>query len=149
GQFMPSSVAKYAVDGDGDGKLDLWRSRPDVLASVANYLQGYGWERGAPIADAAGLPDGIDVSALEGQGLDPKSRVGQLGELGVPIGPEPAPDLPAALLGLDGESGRDHWLTYRNFWVLSRYNRSPLYCMAVHQLALAIAAGMAPAPATP
>jgi membrane-bound lytic murein transglycosylase B len=149
GQFMPSSIAKYAVDGDGDGQLDLWRSRPDVLASVANYLAGYGWERGAPIADPAAVPDGMDVSTLEAQGLDPRSSVGALMQAGITLGTERAPDLPASLLGLDGAEGREHWLTYRNFHVLSRYNRSPLYCMAVHQLALAIAAGAAQAPGAP
>jgi membrane-bound lytic murein transglycosylase B len=146
GQFMPSSIAKYAIDGDGDGRIDLWRSRPDVLASVANYLAGYGWERGAPIAEPAVLPDGMDVAPLETQGLEPKSSVGALFALGITSERERPPELPASVLGLDGESGREHWLTYRNFYVLSRYNRSPLYCMAVHQLAGAIAAGVAAEP---
>jgi len=153
GQFMPSSIARHAVDGDGDGRLDLWRSRDDALASVANYLENYGWERGAPIADPASVPEGMDVAALEAQGLEPRYTVGALAAVGVTAAVARAPEMPVSLLGLDGASGREHWLTYRNFYVLSRYNRSPLYCMAVHQLALAIAAGVPPkpaqAPATP
>jgi len=153
GQFMPSSIAKYAIDGDGDAKVDLWQSRSDVLSSVANYLAGYGWVRGGPIAEPAVLPDGMDGVPPEAQGIEPKSSVGALFALGITSEQERPPELPASVLGLDGEAGREHWLTYRNFYVLSRYNRSPLYCMAVHQLAGAIAAGVAaqpePAPATP
>jgi membrane-bound lytic murein transglycosylase B len=144
GQFMPSSIAKYAVDGDGDGKLDLWHSHPDALASIANYLVGYGWVRDAPIADPAILAP--DASASDGTSLEPKSTVGEFAAAGAKPELERPADLPANLLGLDGAGGREHWLTYRNFWVISRYNRSPLYCMAVHQLAQAIAATTAANP---
>jgi membrane-bound lytic murein transglycosylase B len=139
GQFMPSSIAKYGVDGDGDGKIDLWASRADALASIGNYLQGYGWAANAPIADPAQVT--VDAELVETPTLEPRRSVGELARLGyvAPAAREQA--LPATLITLDGEQGAEYWIAYQNFYVISRYNRSPLYCMAVMQLAQAIAAG--------
>ena len=141
GQFMPTSIAKYALDGDGDGKLDLWQSRSDVLASIANYLVGYGWVRDQPIAAPARLAEG--ATPVEASALPPERKLAELASLGIEPVTARAPDTAANLLGLDAQEGREYWLTYGNFYVLSRYNRSPLYCLAVHQLALAIAAEVA------
>ena len=138
GQFMPSSIAKYGVDGDGDGKIDLWGSREDALASIGNYLQGHGWAANAPIADPAQVT--VDAELVLPPALTPSSSVAELAKLGyvAPAAREQA--TPATLVTLDGEQGAEYWIAYQNFYVISRYNRSPLYCMAVMQLAQAIAA---------
>ncbi len=139
GQFMPSSVVAYARDEDGDGRIDLSGSLPDILGSVANYLARHGWQRGAPVAmqaEAQGdaRPVKIDhsktqytVQQLEAHGYAPLAKIDA--------------STPATLLRLDAESGDQYWITFNNFYVITRYNRSPLYAMAINQLAEAIAAG--------
>lgn len=146
GQFMPSSIAKYAVDGDGDGRIDLWGSRADALASIGNYLHGYGWAANAPIADPAQVT--IDAELVETPTLEPRTSLADLAKKGYVAPGARDPALPAALVTLDGEAGAEYWIAYQNFYVISRYNRSPLYCMAVMQLAQAIAAGANPATAS-
>jgi membrane-bound lytic murein transglycosylase B len=139
GQFMPTSIAGFAVDGDGDGRIDLWNSLPDIVGSVANYFAGHGWESGGPVAVpalAAATAQPFDPS-----GLEPVETVQQFEAWGYAPLAHAAADRMANLLALDGERGREHWLTFRNFYVISRYNRSPLYSMAVWQLARDIAGG--------
>jgi len=144
GQFMPSSYRLWSKDGDGDGKRDLINDKVDVFASIANYFVIHGWQRGGPVAAramrdarAADLfPDTIDpiypLSALAQRGYHPQSG-------------EPVPAAGAAegatLVTLDGDAGKEYWLGYRNFYVITRYNHSPMYAMAVYQLAQAIKAG--------
>jgi membrane-bound lytic murein transglycosylase B len=147
GQFMPSSYRLWGKDGDGDGRRDLIGDKDDVFASIANYFVVHGWQRGGPVAarasrdaGAAGfVPDSIDpvypLSALAQRGYRP-----QAGEP-VPAGANEG----ATLLTFDGEAGAEYWLGYRNFYVITRYNHSPMYAMAVYQLAQAIRAGSGPA----
>ncbi len=137
GQFMPSSYRLWAKDGDGDGRRDLLTHKPDVFASIANYFVVHGWERGAPVVaratrDAAAAdfkPDNLEpvhpLPAIAARGYRPQT--------GQPVAEG------ATLLSFDGEAGPEYWLGYRNFYVISRYNRSPMYSLAVHQLAQAIA----------
>lgn len=135
-QFMPSSYMKYAVDGDGDGRIDLWQSMPDVAASIANYFVQFGWENGQPVAERA--TRGKNARSIAPQGLEPVYSVKQLADWGYEARRAPTADLPATLLALEAENGSEYWLAFRNFYVITRYNRSPLYSMAVHQLAKAI-----------
>jgi membrane-bound lytic murein transglycosylase B len=142
GQFMPSSYRLWAKDGDGDGRRDLIDHRPDVFASIANYFVIHGWQRGAPVVARAtqdpGAPDFVPGS------LDPVYPLSGLAQRGYrPRRGEPVAD-GATLLALDGDEGREYWLGYRNFYVITRYNRSPMYALAVHQLAQAIASPSAP-----
>jgi len=137
-QFMPSSVAKYARDGDGDGKIDLWSSLPDICASIANYFEAFGWQTGAPVALRASVA--ANARAIDPKGLDPVYPLQQLAEWGYTTDAKLDPATPATLVRLDGEDGPEVWITFRNFWVISRYNKSPLYSMAVYQLSQAIAA---------
>ena len=146
-QFMPSSLARYGVDADGDGRVDLWGSLPDILASTANYLAAHGWQDGQPVstpawpvAAAAPLPAGMawtgqrpaqPLQAFEALGYAPATRVD--------------PALPAALLGLQGAGGPELRFVFPDFYVLTRYNTSPLYALAVSELADAIAAQSADA----
>jgi membrane-bound lytic murein transglycosylase B len=138
GQFMPSSYREFAVDGDGDGRRDLFTNLDDVFASVANYfVHKGGWVRGGPIAVRAVRAPG--VADFEVEALEPNYTLADLAARGYrPVAPV-APGQTAELLNLDGEAGKEHWLGFRNFYAITRYNISKHYAMAVYQLAEAIA----------
>ena len=138
GQFMPSSYRHYAKDGDGDGRRDLFGSLSDVFASVANYFVAHGWQNGQPVATPAQWKG--EQAAPKSSGLKPEFTVADLRKAGVEFDPELAADLAATVLVLDGVDGAENWVTFNNFYVISRYNRSPLYSMAVLQLAQALVA---------
>ena len=139
GQFMPTSIAQWAKDEDGDGRIDLWNSLPDISASVANYFAAHGWQKDQPVAVRA--QPSSDARALTPAGLEPIYPMQQLEAWGyAPIEHVDA-QVASTLLTLDGEQGPEYWLTFKNFYVITRYNKSPLYSMAVWQLAQAIAAG--------
>ena len=142
GQFMPSSYRAYAVDGDGDGRRDLFGSLPDVFASVANYFIAHGWTPGDPVAVPALREAGGEV--FEPGSLEAKFSLADLGNRGYRPKQALGHDLPATVLNLDGRFGAEHWITFKNFWVISRYNRSPLYSLAVHQLSEMLAAPESP-----
>jgi membrane-bound lytic murein transglycosylase B len=144
GQFMPSSYRNFGRDGDGDGRRDLLGSRRDAFASVANYFVGHGWKSGQPafvraVADPGAAPFKPD---------DFVSRwtLAELAAKGYRPADPGAPNLKATLLTLEGADGPEHWIGYPNFYVITRYNRSPMYAMAVHQLAQEVAAGPSPTP---
>ncbi|HEY0180625.1 MAG TPA: lytic murein transglycosylase B [Dokdonella sp.] len=144
GQFMPTSIAKWAKDEDGDGRIDLWSSLPDIAASVANYFAEHGWRAGAPVAVRA--QPAADARAIQPQGSEPVYPLQQLEAWGYAPVAHVEADTPSTLLTLDGDNGPEYWLTFANFYAITRYNRSPLYSMAVWQLAQAIAAGAASPP---
>ncbi len=137
-QFIPSSYRAYAVDFNDNGQRDLWEELPDVLGSVANYFARHGWRSGGEVAVAAEVI-GDDWRRFETNGMKPDTTVGELAAAGV----RPARALPsesaARLTVLEGANGDEYWVTLDNFYVITRYNHSPLYAMAVHQLADAIA----------
>jgi len=136
GQFIPSSYRAYAVDFDGDGRRDLWRSLPDALGSVANYLAVHRWRSGEPIvAEVVDLPDELDVDF----GMNLAHTLDELEAMGIEFEFDGlSGDMPATLVELETEDGHEHWVGLNNFYVITRYNRSPLYAMAVTQLAEAI-----------
>lgn len=139
GQFMPSSYRAYAVDHDGDGRRDLFGSREDALASVANYFKAHGWVKGGTVVLRAEKT--AAAPALETGDLKPTDSIAQWRERGYSPSLRVADETtPAVLIALDGAEGREYWLGFNNFYVITRYNRSPLYAMAVQQLAQAIAA---------
>jgi membrane-bound lytic murein transglycosylase B len=137
GQFIPSSYRSYAVDGDGDGRRDLVNSQGDAMASVANYFKEHGWRAGQPVVARAQAEAG--AAPFVPDTLEAKYTLEDLAARGYRPA-EAAPPLPATLVTLEGAQGTEHWLAFNNFYVITRYNRSPLYAMAVHQLAQAIAA---------
>jgi membrane-bound lytic murein transglycosylase B len=144
GQFMPSSYRNYGKDGDGDGRRDLIGSPRDAFASIANYFIGYGWKvGGTPFVRAVAAPD---AQPFKPENFEAKYTLAELAAKGYRPADPNAPDQPATLLTLDGVDGPEYWIGYQNFYVITRYNRSPMYAMAVHQLAQAIAAPSAPAP---
>jgi membrane-bound lytic murein transglycosylase B len=137
GQFMPSSVRDFGVDADGNGHIDMRNSLPDILASVANYFNKHGWEAGGPVAAraqpdrTAELPDITDFV--------PRWPMEQFMAWGFAPLEHMAPGRDASIVKLDGPGGDEYWFTFQNFFVITRYNRSPLYAMAVNQLAQEIA----------
>jgi len=144
GQFMPSSYRNYAKDGDGDGRRDLLGSTRDAFASIANYFIGYGWHVGEPVF----LPATADAgaAAFKPDDFTAKFSLADLAARGYRPVDTFAPKLPVTLLTLEGAEGAEHWIGYHNFYVITRYNRSPLYAMAVYQLSQEIAAGQGAVP---
>jgi len=136
GQFMPSSYRKYAVDGDGDGRRDLFGSKKDTFASIANYFNGFGWQTGKPVFVRAAAAPG--AAPYKPENWEAKFTLSELASRGyAPV--RPVENLPSTLLTLEGVQGTEHWIGFKNFWVITRYNRSPMYAMAVWQLSQEIA----------
>ena len=136
-QFMPSNYRRYAVDADSNGRIDLWSDWPDVCASVGNYLKEHGWNAGEPVlGEATVAPE--KAGELDGRKLVLSETVASLNAKGVSFdSPLPA-DAPALLIAAD-ESDGVHWrVGYNNFFVITRYNHSALYAMAVYELATAV-----------
>lgn len=132
-QFMPSSYRRYAIDFDGDGRVDLWNSPADVIGSVASYMREFGWKDGAPVV-APAVVDG-DPAPLIGLGLTPEFTVAQWRMRGVDA-KNPVDDaLLAALFRLDLIDGPLFMLGFENFHTILHYNRSRHYAMAVYELA--------------
>lgn len=136
GQFMPSSYRAYAVDFDGDGKRDLWNSWPDVIGSVANYLSVHGWRHGETLALPAALAASREAP-LARQGMQ-TFPAAELRRRGVVFSDGVADGNDVRLVALQNEDEMQYWIGLHNFGVLNRYNRSPLYAMAVIDLARAI-----------
>jgi membrane-bound lytic murein transglycosylase B len=143
GQFMPTSIRDFAVDADQDGRIDLQGSLPDIFASVANYFAKHGWVDGGPVA-ARAQPD-AGARALAVKDATPQWPLEQLEAWGYAPLQALDPGQPTSLQVLEGPTGPEYWFTFQNFYVITRYNRSPLYAMAVHQLAQAIITGVATA----
>ena len=136
-QFMPSNYRRYAIDASADGHIDLWKNWPDVLASVGNFFKEHGWILGEPVlAEAAVNPD--KAKELDGRKLSLAQTVGALKIQGVNFDSTLPDDSPAMLIAVD-EANATHWrVGYKNFYVITRYNHSTLYAMAVYDLATAI-----------
>jgi len=142
GQFMPSSYREYAVDFDGDGSRDLWRSTSDAVGSVANYLHQHGWQPGKPVTRRAWAAKDAAFDEISSRNFMPTLSVAEWQEKGFKSSDELSPDLPAAVLKLVEKDRNTYWLTFKNFYVITRYNRSPKYAMAVIELSQAINQGM-------
>lgn len=141
-QFISSSYRAYAVDFDGDGRRDLLGSAVDAIGSVANYLAVHGWVPGAEVVLPARW-SGTDRAVLEG-GLNLDRTVADLADAGVHTDAAAPPEAPALLVELVGADGPEYRIGLQNFYAITRYNRSPLYAMAVHELSLAIEARATP-----
>lgn len=141
GQFMPSNYRTLAVDFNGNGHKDLIGDPVDAIGSVANYLKHHGWQNGGPLVQSVKAP----ASALEQlKGKDYRPRLGktELDKAGVKASPSLPADVKAAYLELaTGPDTTGQWLTYQNFYVITRYNKSPMYAMAVTELAGQIKSG--------
>lgn len=145
-QFMPSSYRQWAVDGDADGKRNLWASTDDVLASVANYFVQHGWQRGASVTVPVIVPESLldspeklDAMLNRGRDLAAKTTLGELRALGVSVPlSQGAENLPIMLMAFQYEDSVRYVVGLPNFYVITRYNHSQHYAMAVWELAQAI-----------
>ncbi|HJS21499.1 MAG TPA: lytic murein transglycosylase B [Steroidobacteraceae bacterium] len=133
-QFMPGSIRRYAVDGDGDGARNLWTDWEDVLASIANYFRKHGWQPDAPVL-AEAVIDQANAHDLDTRRLELNETVGSLREKGVQFETSLPADAPAMLIAADQPDSMRFRVGLQNFYVITRYNRSALYAMAVHDLA--------------
>lgn len=138
-QFMPRSYRAYAVDGDGDSRRDLWESWDDVIASVANYLAEHGWRAGEPVAAPASLWFPRAVGLIAG-GLAPDTTVKALRDRGLSFEAALDDRAPALFIRVADDDGPELRVGFHNFGVITRYNRSVLYALAVHDLGSRIAA---------
>lgn len=149
-QFLPSSIVQYAVSYDGNKQIDLRTSQADAIGSVANYLRQNGWENGRPVvwkigSDAGSL--GVAQAAADGKPephwpLDQLLRAGLLlNEPGIDIASEAGTPVTVVDLPSPGR-GTEYMLGLKNFYVLTRYNRSFFYALAVYQLGQRVKAQM-------
>jgi membrane-bound lytic murein transglycosylase B len=137
-QFIPSSFRNYAVDFDGDGHRDLWENSADIIGSVANYFATHKWQRGGEIVSRATVKGKVPQALVE-KGLKPSIPLPQLKAAGISPKAPFADSEEAALIALDsGPEEQEYWVALNNFYVITRYNHSQLYAMAVYQLSEAI-----------
>ena len=137
GQFISSSYRNYAVDFDGDDRRDIWTNRTDAIGSVANYFARHGWKGEVPPAVKVEIRDGA-VLELADAGLELVHTVGELRERGAEVPKEIGDGEKVALFTMELAQGEEYWLARHDFYVITRYNRSALYALAVMQLSEAI-----------
>ena len=137
GQFIPSSYRAFAVDFDDDGQRDIWRNEVDAIGSVANYFARHDWRGDGPTALQVQVSK-EDTKALANDGLDLKRTVAEWRSAGVTGADAIDPALKAALYRMETEQGDQFWLALHDFYVITRYNRSAMYALAVLQLSEAI-----------
>ena len=135
GQFIPSSYRAYAVDFDGDNFKDIWNNKADAIGSVANYFSRHGWQGDGPVI-VRGHKTSHNLVVTANESLEPKFLAGDLREKG--IRNNLADNTKVALFEMQGERGQEYWLGLSDFYVITRYNRSSMYALAVFQLSQAI-----------
>jgi len=140
-QFMPGSIRRYAIDFDGDGKIDLRNSPVDAIGSVAHFLVEHGWRRGEPIAFPANVDDSGRWQRFIGQGLEAKFDLDELQAAGVRPAVAVPQDMRYGLVDLQNAADpTDYWLGAANFFAITQYNRSFFYAMSVNDLSRALRA---------
>ncbi len=147
GQFMPSSYRSYAVDFDEDNVADIWTNKTDAIGSVANYFKRHGWRKGAPV-----IYDSAPVSAqtkpskkVLNASLKPKIKAAALSDYGLQQPKQLKNSEMVAPFLFEGANGPEYVLGLKNFYVITRYNHSRLYALAVYQLAQEIKSAAATA----
>ena len=136
-QFMPSSYRHFAADFEGDAKRDIWNNPADAIASVANYFTKHHWQPGKDIAFPVTATDERYKKALT-KGLKPDMTVAQLKKYKLQIPAQLADSERVKLLSFEQKKANDLWIGLENFYVITRYNHSALYAMAVFQLSQAV-----------
>lgn len=138
GQFMPSSFRNYAVDFNRDGKRNIWTNNTDAIGSVANYFQRFGWKTGEPVIKPTQIrPNAVErLLALK---FKPQYTLQQLKPMGLLYHGDESDSTPVMFIDLETEIGTAYWVGFQNYYVITRYNRSKRYAMAVYHLAQALA----------
>jgi membrane-bound lytic murein transglycosylase B len=138
-QFMPGSIRRFAVDFDGDGRIDLRQSPVDAIGSIASFLAQHGWTAGQPLAFPATVTTDAAWPAMLGQGLQAKYSLEELTRAGVSVADGVPASVNFGLIDLqDGERPVQYWIGTNNFFAITQYNRSYYYAMAVIELGQAI-----------
>jgi membrane-bound lytic murein transglycosylase B len=138
-QFMPGSIRRFAIDFDGDGTIDLANSTADAIGSVGRFLQAHGWQPGGATHFPVRIEDEARARPAVEAGIPPSLTSPQLVALGVTSPVEIAADEKLALVDLpNGDDTTTHVLGTNNFYVITRYNRSYFYAMAVIEFAAAL-----------
>ncbi len=132
-QFIPTSYLSFATDFDQDGAIDLFENNADIIGSVGHYFARHHWQPGASVAIPVHAP-GDDFRRFIGEELKPAFRLGELKAAGIEVVAVAGDNDPAQLLALEQPDGEELWAILHNFYVITRYNRSNLYAMAVFQL---------------
>ena len=138
-QFMPSSYRHYAVDFDGDGRRDLIGSEADAIGSVAQYLNAHGWQAVEPVVERLAKSDGARVGNYTTRGLEVDVSLETLQQVGVRLTDKKFTGRKVGVIRLEQDGHEEFRVAYPNFFVLTRYNRSQVYAMAVFELAEQIA----------
>ncbi len=133
-QFMPSSFRAHAVDYDGDGRIDIWTSRPDALASAANYLKRSGWKGDETWGRATRLPEGFDARLIGTGVVKSLAEWSALGLTRADGSPLPSRPLKASVVLAEGNKG-PAFLVYDNYRAILKWNRSTFFAIAVGSLA--------------
>ncbi|PIE20813.1 MAG: lytic murein transglycosylase B [Neptuniibacter caesariensis] len=136
GQFIPSSYRNFAIDFDKDGKRDIWNNKTDAIGSVANYFAEHKWKPGEPVISAVSFNKAVDESwySVGRKGLIPKNTLAEWIARGVEPQLALSPQDKAILMRLEIDDDKQYWLGLHNFYVITRYNHSKLYAMAVYRL---------------
>ena len=145
GQFMPSSYRNFAVDFDGDGFTDIWNNPTDAIGSIANYFKAHGWQTGKQVVVPAKLNrtrEQVSANEAFNKVVPPSIKVTEWKKIGVTPTGKIAAHTPVIGIEFDGINGLEYWLGLQNFYTITRYNRSPMYAMAVYDLSLDIKAAM-------
>lgn len=134
GQFISSSYRNYTADGDGDGKRDLWNSWPDAIHSVANYFSEHKWISNQAVITEAKIPEDLKASFQKTNVNLKDHTIGSLQDIGIIFKTDLERDQPALVVVMQQEKTTDYFVAFNNFYTITRYNRSPMYALAVHQL---------------
>jgi membrane-bound lytic murein transglycosylase B len=136
-QFMPSSFLSYAIDFNQDNHADIWHTPDDAIASIGNYLAQHHWQKGQAIAVPVTAKND-DYKAKLSKDLKPELRIAELESLNLTTSKALPLDTEVKLLSFEQPQGNELWAGLNNFYVITRYNHSPLYAMAVFQLSESI-----------
>jgi membrane-bound lytic murein transglycosylase B len=140
-QFMPSSFRAYAVDSTGDGKRDIWNNWADVSGSIASYFNAHGWRSTEEVIAQASLSGSWSGPTPEPRNtLKASATVESLSKKGVMFSTDLCADSEGELLTYESDDGTEHWVGFHNFFVITKYNHSVMYALAVHQLGQQISA---------
>ena len=133
-QFISSSYRHYAIDFDGDNIIDIWNNPDDAIGSVANYFSEHGWQKDKPVV-AKVTVEGDKYKGVLGNGLKPDIDESELEVLGIKSKSHFEKNEKLKLFKYEQKNNNEYWLAHKNFYVITRYNHSHLYAMAVYQLA--------------